>query len=66
MTGSRLLRRSASSFKPLLSLLHLSPKYQSQEIVTPVQALREFLSSDSWRRPPSWWAGWRWTVARDA
>ncbi len=27
---------------------------------SPWQALRNFLSSDAWRRSRSWWTGWRW------
>jgi len=33
---------------------------------SPFQAFRTFLSSDTWKKSPSWWNGWRWTVARDA
>lgn len=66
----RLLQQSATS---LSSLLVRTLRLPLPNIPTagpipsnPAIALREFLSSETWRKSKSWWSGWRWTVARDA
>lgn len=69
----RLLSQSASSITSLFArFLNLpSPRTHSANpakpvVSSPVQALRNFLSSETWVKSPGWWSGWRWTVARDA
>lgn len=71
---SRLLHGSATSLTALLPrLLHLptpltltQTQNNLQIPTSPHSALRTFLSSDTWRKSPSWWTGWRWSIARDA
>ncbi|EIW73170.1 hypothetical protein M231_07448 [Tremella mesenterica] len=64
----RLLKDSAQSItSPLIRLLHLSGKpAPGDEVSSPLQAIRNFLSTQTWQRSHSWWSGWRWVVARDA
>lgn len=67
-----LLRESATSLTSVIFRflrLPISPKSALSTLSipsSPVEALRTFLSSDTWRKSPSWWTGWRWSVARDA
>ncbi|KAL7420287.1 hypothetical protein Q5752_005256 [Cryptotrichosporon argae] len=71
----RLLQQSATSLTTLaarilrLPLPTLAPALaaaQQGAPANPIEAIRTFLASDSWRRSRSWWTGWRWAVGRDA
>ena len=66
----RLLQQSASSATALLvrALRLPLPNIQTAEplVSSPAEVIRNFFASERWSRSPSWWAGWRWTVARDA
>jgi hypothetical protein len=66
----RLLQQSATSITALLVRtlrLPLRSIPTTEPIPSlPIEAVRNFLSSERWRKSASWWAGWRWTVARDA
>lgn len=66
----RLLQQSATSLTSLLirTLRLPLPNIPSAEPIpaNPAIAIRNFLSSETWRKSRSWWSGWRWTVARDA
>ncbi|ORX34983.1 hypothetical protein BD324DRAFT_110123 [Kockovaella imperatae] len=66
----KLLRDSASSITSiLLRVLQLplpKPATTVNTPASPLQALKQFLSSESWVKSPSWWTGWRWAMARDA
>lgn len=66
----RLLQQSATGLTSLLvRVLRLPlPNIPSTEPIpsSPLQAIKNFLSSDRWKKNPSWWTGWRWSVGRDA
>lgn len=68
----RLLRDSATSTTGLLiRTLRLpiranSPLNDVNVPSNPLQAIKTFLSSSSWKKNDSWWHGWKWTVGRDA
>jgi len=66
----RLLQQSATGLTSLMvRVLRMpGPNIPTAEPIpsSPLQALRNFLSSERWNRSPSWWTGWRWSVGRDA
>lgn len=66
----RLIQQSATSLTSfLVRALRLPlPNIPSVEPIpsSPYQAVKNFLSSERWRKSPSWWTGWRWTAGRDA
>lgn len=70
LTPLRLLQQSAASLTTLLVRflrLPIKPLPTGPDVPSsPIIALRTFFSSDTWRKSPSWWTGWRWAVARDA
>lgn len=66
----RLIQQSATSLTSfLIRVLRLPlPNIPTVEPIpsSPYQAVKNFLSSERWRKSPSWWTGWRWTAGRDA
>lgn len=66
--NSRLLGQSATAISSaVINLVRLPVQTPLKERMPgAVQAVRSFLSSETWHKNPSWWTGWRWTVARDA
>jgi hypothetical protein len=66
----RLIQQSATGLTSLLvRVLRLPVKgIPSTESIpsSPLQAVKNFLSTETWTKSPSWWTGWRWSVGRDA
>ena len=66
----RLVQQSATGLTQLLTRILRLPVHgiPSTEPIpsSPLQALKNFLSTETWTKNPSWWTGWRWSVGRDA
>ncbi|WVQ82950.1 hypothetical protein IAT38_005086 [Cryptococcus sp. DSM 104549] len=68
----RFVHQSTTSWATILArLVHLPvpnvpAAFDASQPATPMQAMKNLFSSDSWKKNRNWWTGWRWAIGRDA